>query len=289
MMENMGLRVISEHPYRIESNGDVAYIQDFEVEATQGDIDIDRLDENFEDAFARIWRGEAENDGFNRSCDAGRPVWRQVAMLRGYCKYLLQTGVPFSQSYVEATFSRYPLLVRLLVELFEARFDPCTGSESKAAIKQGMERFGAQLQALLVNDPAAFAAVQPVIDARAGTREQQIEATRSTFLGMMDRVSSLDDDRILRSFIGVIDATLRTSYYIEYKDGKRKDGGPPTTSPSSSTRQGAGPAQAAPVSRNLRVRPARGRRAPALRSRSRAVVCAGPIAAKTSARKCSAW
>ena len=226
MMENMGLRVISEHPYRIESNGDVAYIQDFEVEATQGEIDIDRLDENFEDAFARIWRGEAENDGFNRLVMLAGLSWRQVAMLRGYCKYLLQTGVPFSQSYVEATFARYPLLVRLLVELFEARFDPCTGSESKAAIKQGMERFGAQLQALLVNDPAAFAAVQPVIDARAGTREQQIEATRSTFLGMMDRVSSLDDDRILRSFIGVIDATLRTSYYIDYKDGKRKDGGP---------------------------------------------------------------
>src|SRR4249919_1597843 len=226
MMENMGLRVISEHPYRIESNGDVAYIQDFEVEATQGEIDIDRLDENFEDAFARIWRGEAENDGFNRLVMLAGLSWRQVAMLRGYSKYLLQIGVPFSQAYVEATFTRYPLLVRLLVELFEARFDPSTGSESKAAIKQGMERFGAQLQALLVNDPAAFAAVQPVIDARAGTREQQIEATRSTFLGMMDRVSSLDDDRILRSFIGVIDATLRTSYYIDYKDGKRKDGGP---------------------------------------------------------------
>src|SRR4249919_4121387 len=226
MMENMGLRVISEHPYRIESNGDVAYIQDFEVEATQGEIDIGRIDENFEQAFARIWRGEAENDGFNRLVLLAGLSWRQVAMLRGYCKYLLQTGVPFSQSYVEATFSRYPLLVRLLVELFEARFDPCTGSESKTAIKQGVERFGAQLQALLANEPATLAAVQPVIDARAGTREQQIDATRSTFLGLMDRVSSLDDDRILRSFIGVIDATLRTSYYIDYKDGVRKDGGP---------------------------------------------------------------
>ena len=58
-----------------------------------------------------------------------------------------------------------------------------------------MERFGAQLQALLVNDPAAFAAVQPVIDARAGTREQQIEATRSTFLGMIELLAhtALDD------------------------------------------------------------------------------------------------
>ncbi|NUS60468.1 MAG: NAD-glutamate dehydrogenase, partial [Lysobacter sp.] len=226
MMENMGLRVISEHPYRIEFEGRVAYIQDFEVQATAGEIDVDRLDENFEEAFARIWRGEAENDGFNRLVVQAGLSWRQVAMLRGYCKYLLQTGVPFSQSYVEATFSRYPLLARLLVELFEARFDPSTGTESKAAIKQGMERFGASLQSLLANDAAAQAAVQPAIDARAGTREQQIDATRNALRSMLDRVSSLDDDRILRSFIGVIDATLRTSYYIQYKDGKRKDGGP---------------------------------------------------------------
>ncbi|MGO4550003.1 NAD-glutamate dehydrogenase [Lysobacter sp. 2RAF19] len=226
MMENMGLRVISEHPYRIVSNGDVAYIQDFEVESTQGEIDIDRLDENFEEAFARIWRGEAENDGFNRLVLTAGLSWRQVSMLRGYCKYILQTGVPFSQSYVEATFSRYPLLVRLLVELFEARFDPCTGSESKAAIKQGMERFSVQMRALIGGDTAARTAVQPAIDARAGTRDQQVEATRAALKGLFDRVASLDDDRILRSFMGVIDATLRTSYYIQYKDGKRKDGGP---------------------------------------------------------------
>ena len=45
-------------------------------------------------------------------------------MLRGYCKYLLQTGVPFSQSYMEETLNRYPLIAGLLVELFEAKFDP---------------------------------------------------------------------------------------------------------------------------------------------------------------------
>lgn len=226
MMENMGLRVISEHPYRITHDGRVFYIQDFEVETAQRDLDIDRLDENFEEAFSRIWKGEAENDGFNKLVILAGLSWRQVAMLRGYWKYLLQTGVPFSQSYVEATLARYPLLARLLVELFEAKFDPSTGSETKAAIRQGMERFGAQLQALLANDAAALAAMQPVVEARAGTREQQIAATRAALLGSMDRVSSLDEDRILRSYISIIDATLRTSYYIQYKDGKRKDGGP---------------------------------------------------------------
>ena len=209
MMENMGLRVISEHPYRVDAADGLCFIQDFEVESLQGELDIDAIDENFEDAFARIWRGDAENDGFNRLVLAAGLSWKQVAMLRAYCKYLLQTGVPFSQSYMEATLTRYPLLARLLVELFEARFDPATGKESAAEVKQGMERFGAQLKALAAGDEAALAALKALVKAREGNREKQVEAARGTLLGLLDRVASLDEDRILRSFIGVIDATLR--------------------------------------------------------------------------------
>lgn len=219
MMENMGLRVISEHPYRLSVDGQPLYIQDFEVETATQDIDVDRLDETFEDAFAQIWRGNAENDGFNRLILAANLSWRQVAMLRAYCKYLLQVGVPFSQSYVEETFSRYPLLARLLVELFEARFDPSTGSESKAEIKAGQERLREQFEVLAGGDAAVLAVLQPVLDARSGKREAQAEATLGALKGLLDRVSSLDEDRILRSFIGVINATLRTSYYQRAADG----------------------------------------------------------------------
>ena len=226
MMENMGLRVISEHPYKVDAEDGICFIQDFEIESLQGELEVDAIDQNFEDAFARIWRGDAENDGFNRLVLAAGLSWKQVAMLRGYCKYLLQIGVPFSQSYVEATLARYPLLSRLLVELFEARFDPSTGKESDAEIKQGMSRFGAQLKSLAAGDEAAMAALKSVVEARAKGRDTQVEAARNALLGLMDRVSSLDEDRILRSFIGVIDATLRTSYYVTYKDGLRKDGGP---------------------------------------------------------------
>lgn len=226
MMENMGLRVISEHPYRLNANGHTLFVQDFEVETSIANLDVSNLDANFEEAFAQIWRGNAENDGFNRLILTANLSWRQVSMLRGYCKYLLQVGVPFSQSYVEETLNRYPLLARLLVELFEAKFDPVTGNESKAEIKAGMEAFRAQLHALAHGDEATLATLQPAIDARAGKRDAQVEATRTSLKGLFDRVASLDEDRILRSFIGVIDATLRTSYYIQYKDGLRADGGP---------------------------------------------------------------
>src|SRR5690606_27233789 len=114
LMENMGLRVISEHPYRLHAalpggGSQPIYIQDFEVEAPADSLDAGSLAAAFEQAFAATWSGRAENDGFNRLVLAAALDWRQVALLRGYWKYLLQTGVPFSQGSVEQTLARYPL------------------------------------------------------------------------------------------------------------------------------------------------------------------------------------
>ena len=182
MMENMGLRVLSEHPYEMPlAGGTRIYIQDFEVQSLPGVVvDANEVREAFQAAFERIWRGEAESDSFNRLILSARMDWRQVAMLRGYCKYLLQTGVPFSQAYMEEALNRYPNIARQLAELFEAKFDP-----------QRSER-----------------------TAHVGTASQALKQ-------MLDSVASLDDDRILRSFITVIHATLRTNYYQTRHDKPR--------------------------------------------------------------------
>lgn len=220
MMENMGLRVIAERPYRLSVDNAPVYVQDFEVESTAGAINAASVDEAFGETFARVWHGDAENDGFNRLVLAAGLHWRQVAMLRGYCKYLLQTGVPFSQAYVEGTFARYPLLARLLVELFEARFDPATGHESKDDIAAGQAQLKAHFDVLAAGDEATLKVLKTVVDARKGDRDAQMQAARDALLKLMDRVSSLDEDRILRSFMGVIDATLRTSYYQTDANGQ---------------------------------------------------------------------
>src|SRR5690606_4831745 len=186
MMENMGLRVIAEHPYRLNAGGNVVYIQDFEVEASIPDADIDAIGDNFEDAFSRTWRGEAENDGFNRLILAAGLTWRQISMLRAYAKFLLQVGVPFSQSYVEETFARYPVLARLLVELFEARFDPRTGTESKADIQAGMQQLQLQVERLGGGDEAVLAALAPVVNARGSNRQAQIDAATTALKTLLD-------------------------------------------------------------------------------------------------------
>jgi glutamate dehydrogenase len=215
MMENLGLRVVTEHPYRIELDGAPLYIQDFEVEPCIDGLDVARAGADFTEAFARTWRGDAENDGLNRLVLSASLTWRQVALLRGYAKYLLQVGVPFSQSYVEGTFARNPLIARMLVELFEARFDPAADGSDTA----GAERLAAQLRGLSGNDDALRAALQPAVEARALDRQARAEAVRRVLRTLLDGVSSLDEDRILRSFMGVIDATLRTSYYQLAADG----------------------------------------------------------------------
>src|SRR5690606_10885856 len=127
MMENLGLSVITEHPYRSAADGTTVLIQHVEGESCVPGLDGARAGAAFAAAFARAWRGEAETDGLNRLVLAASLDWHQVALLRGYARYLQQVGVPFSQSYVEDTFARTPLLARLLVELFEARFDPAGG------------------------------------------------------------------------------------------------------------------------------------------------------------------
>ncbi len=213
LMENLGLRIQTERPYALHLEEGRRFIQDFEIEAL-GSVDVDAVRARFEEAFENIWRGHAESDGFNRLVLAARMQWRQVAMLRGYAKYLLQVGVPFSQSYMEETLTRYPLVARLLVELFEARFHPDEDAAQKAA---GQKHFSAELQALVGSDEAGAKAIEPVVAARIEGRQTQMEAAHQALLAVLDQVESIDEDRILRSFKTAMLATLRTSFYQRTK------------------------------------------------------------------------
>src|SRR5581483_11696342 len=68
MLENFGLRVISERPYELAwPEGGTAWIQDFELEHRDRlRVEIAKVETDFTDAFLAAWRGEIENDGFNR-------------------------------------------------------------------------------------------------------------------------------------------------------------------------------------------------------------------------------
>ncbi|KEF17339.1 NAD-glutamate dehydrogenase [Streptomyces rimosus] len=136
--------------------------------------------ERFQDTFTAVWTGRAESDNFNKLVLRAGLNWRQAMVLRAYAKYLRQAGSTFSQTYMEDTLSNNVHTTRLLVSLFEARMSP--------------ER------------------------QRAGT--ELTDGLLEELDGALDQVASLDEDRILRSFLTVIKATLRTNHYQKNSDGE---------------------------------------------------------------------
>src|SRR5574337_848641 len=214
------LRVFPEHVYEIPGDAPLS-IQDFEVQPVgKLAFSVEQVGALFEDAFEQIWRGNAENDGFNRLVLGAKLGWRQVAMLRGYSKYLLQTGVTFSQSYMEETLNRYPAIAGLLVELFLARFDPRRETLSADELKVAGATLTVEMKTLM---PAHVQAAQPTLIDELGAalsrpRAEQIKIVEGAIGILLENVASLDEDRILRSFVGLIRATLRTSFF------QRRDG-----------------------------------------------------------------
>lgn len=186
VLNQLGVEVIDERPYELRcSDRTTAWIYDFGLRMPQsshgnGDYLGDDGRERFQEAFTATWTGAAENDGFNSLVLSAGLNWRQAMVLRAYAKYLRQAGATFSQDYMEDTLRNNVHTTRLLVSLFEARMSP--------------ER------------------------QRAGT--ELIDGLLEELDGALDQVASLDEDRILRSFLTVIKATLRTNFFQKADDGK---------------------------------------------------------------------
>jgi glutamate dehydrogenase len=140
MLENRGLRVLSETPFKLRplhADGQPAprvWLHDFDVQVQdKRPVSLDDSRERFHAAFAATWSGRAEDDGFNRLVLAARLDWREVVILRAYAKYLKQAGLTYSQSYLEQALANQSVLASLLVALFHARFNPATADEVRAA------------------------------------------------------------------------------------------------------------------------------------------------------------
>jgi len=186
MLEHMDLKVITELPFEVQAAQTGAdgresgvWIHDFAVRLKAGGtVEVATVKETFQDAFAAVWDGRMEDDGFNRLVLRAGLTARQVTVLRAYAKYLKQARFAFGQDTLEATLAAHPETVRLIVHLFEARFDP--------------SRPG--------NESALLAEIETALDA----------------------VSNLDEDRILRRFVNLVRATLRTNAYQCGSDGQPK-------------------------------------------------------------------
>jgi glutamate dehydrogenase len=185
IFENLGLRLLSERLHTIRSaSGDELQVQKFEIESRhENGINPGSDGPRIVDAVEAVWREATESDGFNRLVLAAGLNWREVRILRAYCRWLLQTGIPFSQSYIETVLLQNAKTSIKLVRLFLTTYDPAISSRRR---KTSIARLGRDIDAAL------------------------------------SLVQRVDEDRILRSFRSAIEATLRTNYFQRTPNGEPK-------------------------------------------------------------------
>jgi glutamate dehydrogenase len=186
MLENMGLKVIAERPYELEfPGGRRAWIQDLELVMQASTVaQFEALELEIKSAFTAVWTGRMDSDSFNQlTLSAGIP-WRLVIVMRAYCRYLLQAGLPFSQGYIAQVLVNNAAIARALADLFVARFTP---EGSAAARRSALARLDRRIRSALE------------------------EVTRS------------DEDRILRALWNALSATVRTNAYQTGRDGQLKE------------------------------------------------------------------
>lgn len=191
MLEHLGLRILAEGgPFEVELPGDTpnVFMQDFDMRTADGRaVELDRVKAAFEDAFQRVWTGEAQSDGFNRLVLLSGMDWREVTVFRAYAKYLKQAKFDFSQEYIENTLSTHSKIARLLLDLFRISHDP------SVLAKLGRDEVDTKRKGLILEIDHA-----------------------------LDAVTNLDEDRILRRMLNIIRATLRTNFFQKGADGKPK-------------------------------------------------------------------
>jgi glutamate dehydrogenase len=185
MLENLGFRVVMEHPYLIQPEAESpVWMQEFYLTfSLDADVDVEAVQGNFKEALSRVWKGDAENDSFNRLVVGARLDWRAVAMLRLYARYLKQLGISYSQDFIADTLSRYLDITRNLVALFKSFFDPRYASDSRSERSSGL--------------------VNKVIEA-------------------LENVDNINEDNVIRGYLEVIQATLRTNFFQMFEDGTHK-------------------------------------------------------------------
>jgi glutamate dehydrogenase len=179
----LGVDVIDERPYELTMGKDQrAFVYDFGVRVPGGADAVrarwtPEARQRFIDAFSASYIGESESDGFNALVMGADLDWRDVSVLRSIGRYLRQVGFTYSQTYFARALSSNVDIARQLIQLFRTRFDPRTGLDAKARATATNE-LGDKIKKAL-ND-----------------------------------VASLDHDRILRSFLAVMQAMIRTNFYV---------------------------------------------------------------------------
>ncbi|WP_091518637.1 NAD-glutamate dehydrogenase [Microlunatus soli] len=179
----LGVDVVDEHPYELSSGERTAHVYEFGFRVNGGRSAVEKrwtpeARQLFMDAFRASYTGRAEADPYNSLVMGADLGWRDVSLLRAIGHYLRQGGASYSQTYIAQALTANVEISRQLVAMFAAKFDPDLGLD---------------------------------LETRKARVDEIVTAVRSA----LDDVASLDHDRIIRSYLAVINACVRTNFYID--------------------------------------------------------------------------
>lgn len=204
---NLGLRVLDQRPFDVQrADGRSFFLYDLGLVYPRG-VDPLETGDLLAGSFCAAMRGDAESDAFDALVIRERIDWRRTAILRAYAKYLRQLGSTNSYGFIADTLRENVRATHALLSLFEAKFDP--------------DRFEPELfdPELIGPEPA-----EPVPDgsdvfdvdrSKYTSRTQATNAARKELTEAIDAVPVLDADRLLRSLASLVEATLRTNFYLD--------------------------------------------------------------------------
>ena len=139
LLENMGARVLDEHPYDIGSED--LWIHDIGLQMPPA-TELSEIKSRFEALFVQVWRGEVETDNLNKLVLVSALDARQISVLRAYTRYFKQLGFAFSQAYIEDALIRHASIAQDIIALFQTRFDPQQDGQrdqAQADLRQRLE------------------------------------------------------------------------------------------------------------------------------------------------------
>jgi glutamate dehydrogenase len=174
-LEHFGLFVTGQTPTAVAATDDQppCWIHRFDVRPHGGCAGTPADQQRrMEAAFAALLAGEIEDDPLNALVLRAGLTARETVVIRAVVRYLVQTGLPYSQSFIEQQLVAHPEVATGMLQVFMARHTPEQADD---------------------------------------TREAAERAARDTLDAALAAVPGLDADRILRAAISVVDATLRTN------------------------------------------------------------------------------
>ncbi|MCV3769305.1 MAG: NAD-glutamate dehydrogenase, partial [Wolbachia pipientis] len=174
--KNLGAKILSHNSYYIKINGGIL-IHYFVLSKVDELVNNITLKEQFEVTLAKVFSREIRNDYFNSLVIIAGLEWKEVLLIRALSAYLKQMSFNYNPGYIQKVVSEYPKVVKYLVQLFHARFNPKVDID----------------------------------------RVETTDIFREKIEELLKGVSNVSHDYVLRSIFNLIMSILRTSYYQKDK------------------------------------------------------------------------